>query len=456
MQVINKFFFRNQKLTSCLIAFMLMPIGLLAQSPPKGFPVVGEKCPDFVLNDVRYYKNTKTSLTELRGQNVILDFWAVTCGACIAAFPKMNEFQKKYEGRLQIFLVAGASLKGRDERKAYEIIKDKYQLSLASAYDAVAYKRLVRPGTIPHLILIDKEGVVRGIASSLTDSAVDSFVNGRTVDFVDKSETGRQDVLSKVNMDKPLFINHNGGADTSYLFRSVLAKWDSKRSINHFHPVYGVPAGGRISYQATGVSLSQLYSLAFFGALYSDIYNAESTKNIVFNPNIQVRDIGLFKSRQGTGEGLYSYSIQLPSEGRSKKDLLRMMQMDLEKYFGFKATVEEAEVPCLKLIIIDKQKIDLIRGDLGKEEIQWNLESSNNFLQNVTVEKLIRMSTYELDGEKRKMLKFDETGIQGSVSLKFKGRIDDFENIRMQLNDHGLDLVQSTKRMKVLMIRDAE
>ncbi len=59
----------------------------------------GSIAPDFTLNDIN---GKPLSLTSLRGQYVILDFWGSWCGWCIKGFPKMKEYYAKYKGKFEI------------------------------------------------------------------------------------------------------------------------------------------------------------------------------------------------------------------------------------------------------------------------------------------------------------------------------------------------------------------
>lgn len=46
------------------------------------------------------------SLKAQRGKYVVLDFWGTWCSACITGFPKMKQYAKKYEHKVQFVSIA--------------------------------------------------------------------------------------------------------------------------------------------------------------------------------------------------------------------------------------------------------------------------------------------------------------------------------------------------------------
>ncbi|WAJ70030.1 TlpA disulfide reductase family protein [Catenovulum adriaticum] len=67
---------------SILSIFVLL-VGLIT-------PAVAEPAPDFKIND-------KTSLSDLKGKVVYVDFWASWCAPCRKSFPWLNELQTQYK-----------------------------------------------------------------------------------------------------------------------------------------------------------------------------------------------------------------------------------------------------------------------------------------------------------------------------------------------------------------------
>ena len=66
---------------------------------------VGVTAPEFQLEEVYGDKSLMgTSLTDLRGQVIVLDFWAIWCTPCVSAIPKLNELQREYGDRGVRFL----------------------------------------------------------------------------------------------------------------------------------------------------------------------------------------------------------------------------------------------------------------------------------------------------------------------------------------------------------------
>jgi thiol-disulfide isomerase/thioredoxin len=86
---------------------------------------VGQPAPEIVLND----PNGKTyKLSELKGQVVLLDFWAAWCGPCRRANPKVVELYHKYKDKG--FTVYSVSLDGVDESTRNRLASDEAQLKV--------------------------------------------------------------------------------------------------------------------------------------------------------------------------------------------------------------------------------------------------------------------------------------------------------------------------------------
>lgn len=59
----------------------------------------GEEAPDFTLKTP---DDSTLTLSSLRGQYVVLDFWGTWCKWCIKGIPDMKAYYKKYEGMFEM------------------------------------------------------------------------------------------------------------------------------------------------------------------------------------------------------------------------------------------------------------------------------------------------------------------------------------------------------------------
>jgi thiol-disulfide isomerase/thioredoxin len=144
--------------------------------------LIGKPAPeitgDFALN------GKPTKLADLKGKVVLLDFWAVWCGPCIATFPHLREWNKEYKDKgLEIVGVtsyfgygefdkeAGRIKKGEETPTAAQeqgMLKDfaahhklEHRLQAMSQDEWKALSATYKVPGIPQVVLIDRKGVVR-------------------------------------------------------------------------------------------------------------------------------------------------------------------------------------------------------------------------------------------------------------------------------------------------------
>ncbi|HEX8353475.1 MAG TPA: cytochrome c biogenesis protein/redoxin, partial [Pyrinomonadaceae bacterium] len=125
-----------------------------AQGPAGGAPPDAEPAPDVELTTT---DGKPLKLSELRGQVVLLNFWATWCVPCRAEIPSLNEMERDLSGRG--FKVLGVSTSDSADlvREYQKDVRQDYTVAIAD--DGVANKYSV--GVLPTTFIIDRGGRIR-------------------------------------------------------------------------------------------------------------------------------------------------------------------------------------------------------------------------------------------------------------------------------------------------------
>ena len=125
----------------------------------------GDRAPAFTL-PIAYQPGapldgSRVRLEDLRGQVVVLDFWASWCGPCRASIPEMNELAAKYRSRGVSFLGVNSEAMGPGR---LGVIALSWNFDYPVLSDAAAEaERAYMVDAYPTLFLVDRAGIVRQI-----------------------------------------------------------------------------------------------------------------------------------------------------------------------------------------------------------------------------------------------------------------------------------------------------
>ncbi len=129
---------------------------------------VGQPALDFQVKDLN---GKPLSLEKLKGQVVLLDFWATWCGPCLTEMPNVKQTYQKYKN--QKFQIIGISLD--NEKESLEAYVEKEEIMWPQYYDnSRQISNMYQVRAIPSTFLIDGDGIVR--KTNLRGNALETAV----------------------------------------------------------------------------------------------------------------------------------------------------------------------------------------------------------------------------------------------------------------------------------------
>jgi len=424
----------------CIWALFMVSFLSVHSEKSLEYPEPGHPCPAFVLRNVRYYPRSQARLEDFRGKWLVLDFWNKSCGACIVSFPKVSKLQQSFSGQVQ-FMMVGIQDPENQIEAMYAKYRVKKQLVMPCAFDSSLARRF-DIYTAPYIIVIDPAGVVQAITYSLSAEDIEGFLSGHPPRLAKAYRMHEEEIDMTIPFDhgRPFLIGGNGGSDTAFLFRSVLALWDGFTQQTYIPATITADSGTGL-FQVLGVPLNRLYNYAYYGTPNAGPgYHAE--------PVLETKDSALFRWSSARSTNIFSYSIKVPPAWADGPHLQALLQKDLAQYFGYQVTVETHQFPCWKRVGDTTAAVKLrTRG--GERTFRQKVLHADFSLQNRSFDNFVMLLGYYSEHDIE-----DATGLSGNIDIEVSGFLDDPAVLRKSLRRYGLDLVPSERSLRVLVIKD--
>jgi cytochrome c biogenesis protein CcmG/thiol:disulfide interchange protein DsbE len=122
------------------------------------------------------------ALADLRGKVVLLDFWATWCAPCLAEMPALRRLDET--AGPQGLAVVGINIEGAAARRAVDDVVREAGLRYPTVIDEGEVRRLYGVEGLPHLVIIDRQGVVRRVFQGAAPAAEVAQAVGETLTLV--------------------------------------------------------------------------------------------------------------------------------------------------------------------------------------------------------------------------------------------------------------------------------
>lgn len=392
------------------IFFVFFVLNVFGQSGSK----IGKQSPELSFSNIINYGKPSAKLTDFKSKVVILDFWATWCAPCIKSFPHLEELQDKFKADLQIITITDDS-EGRIEK-----FLSKQELNLPIVFDTKKEIASHFPHqTIPHAVIIDKNGIVRAITTSaeLTEDLIKQVINNKPIMVEEKREA------MSFDPSKPLSGNEN------LLYQVTITPYQEGL------PSMASPNGGTGIYSnrriiATNLSPRLLYEVAYQFPAETKLF-------------IEVEDMAKFKWEK---QNLICFELIVPEEMGDQR--FEIMQNYLSLLFPYDATVEQRLRPVKVLKPVNGAKINISPSEKTSESTKRHGGSGLSM-------KNSKMETLAIFLEERLNKPIiDETGLTGNYDLEMPWYNEDHEQIYSELKKIGLELVDDERKIDVLVISD--
>jgi len=367
------------------------------------------------------------TLNDYRGKLIILDFWATSCGACIASMPKYQQLQRQFEEDLTLLPIT------YEAADKVRLLKEKNSLMNGISLPMVVGNRSLAAyfphNLLPHIVWIGKDGVLWAITSGHEVNELNIKKARSEKPFDSRTKT---DVLT-FDETKPILLESNTGRDDNFKYRSVITGY-----------IAGLPGlsgirehKGAIRLFATNNNLIQLYRLAYpqLYAIPRHRYRLQIADNDFF---LDPSSLTSSEREAWQNNYFFCYELIFPQKKRHRAHLAA--KQDIDRFFSMESSIVTEKTRCLILRSLNKKP----------ERSDEAITDETVFMQGVPYKELTNWLA-ENTGIPDVFL---ETSLPHNLVLELPTNMKDWNAYNPFLSSYGLNMEAEERVLPYFVLKD--
>jgi thiol-disulfide isomerase/thioredoxin len=425
---------------------------------------VGDKVPNVFLSNFLKFKNTSAHISDFKGKLLILDFWGVTCGTCIAEMPHLVKLQQEFSDKIQILLVTSDS-----KQQVEQLFKRSGFVRNINLPFVVGDRTLIKlfPSHEYGLhVWIDGNSIVKQKTDfgAYSSKQISAFLSGQKVSIT------QNDQIMDFDPSAPLWLEGNGRQVNFIKYSSMISGNIGK--VRESQKLKIDSANRTVRYRILNKSILILYRDAFPDRDLEPVQNGDkvnyyySKKENYSRIVLEVNDSSKYLkptsaiNTDWAVSNSYCYEIELPLE--KQHEINSMMRQDLERYFDLSGSIQKRKVKCWALVRTSPSDTLFKADSTGVPYNRLNENEDLRVLHKQSFDVLSEILKGYLSNTSRESplggeFIYNETGYKGLIdfvipvhrmeSLKYPAVIN-------LLHRYGLDLKEEEREMDCLVLRE--
>ncbi|WP_158993860.1 redoxin family protein [Mucilaginibacter sp. L196] len=423
----------------------------------------GMEVPEITFSQtINFGTSTTSKLSDFRGKMVILDFWATWCSPCIAAIPKIDAIQNKFNDSV-VFL----PVTYQDRKIVKPFLERLYRdekIQMKSIIEDTVIGKMFPHTSIPFFVWINQKGEIIATtdASKITSENIHAalkngfnasnkplrkyrFINDHqsifptTIAYTEKSG-GNNDLIDVIDPKDVLYqstltrYNSNLAGKTHYDSAQFIA---INTPIINFYRLY------------FGCAVYKKFPLIFWSTARCKVEIADSSLSNKINTKKKGTDY-----LNWAESNAYTYELNWKN-CKSWDEKFALLKGDLDRYFGeplgIEAEIENRMVPSDVLVRISGSETMKESDDNSEEEHDAFFYKQKGEPISALINRLQGYYWQTSDSPV-----FDESGLKGKYNIDIECNMNDLDLVNAQLAKYGLKFIKADRKAEVLVIRKKE